>query len=677
MGGRRRVSHDMASSFNKRLKFTRVLLKRAFHFQREVLSPGNVNAVKNGHKTFPSFEKRSANGCQKSKGFHLPAAYTWGRLKHVDYLASTPNACPAWLSLMGRFGQQIIHEARLALKVTEHSMSSFKVDVTAHGQRAWERMYGQRAWRNFYVQNGLSKPFLLPFNVVVRAVSLAFTKSHISLGLMAVAVSSLNQCVAEAEQSHGTPSLYSQSQVSHSILLSVVYSFSEFVRLVSRALYLLVLFMPAILTAPFADSFGGKFRQGWLELVHLTLELAGAAFIKWGQWAAARPDLFPRDLCLELSKLHSKAPAHKYSHTVQTVEKAFGQKLHDIFEDFDEEPVASGSIAQVHKATLRFGYPGQKSKPMLVAVKVRHPGVCETIRQDFSLIKGIASLSTLVPGLRWLRLDESVQQFAVFMLTQVDLSREAAHLSRFLYNFRSWEDVSFPKPLYPLVHPAVLVETFEQGESVSRFVEISEKKRINSALAHIGTHTLLKMLLVDNFIHADMHPGNILVRVQKKKISPGKRFFPTRPHVVFLDVGMTAELANSDRINLLDFFKAVALKDGRTVAECALKFSKDQTCPNTTAFIEEVVSSFKLWGSAEAEDMHPGDCVQDLLEQVRKHRVNVDGDVCTVMVTTMVLEGWQRKLDPDYNIMNTLQTLLFKVDWANSLSYTINGIMAP
>lgn len=83
------------------------------------------------------------------------------------------------------------------------------------------------------------------------------------------------------------------------------------------------------------------------------------------------------------------------------------------------------------------------------------------------------------------------------MMSQVDLAREAAHLSRFIYNFRRWKDVSFPKPVYPLVHPAVLVETFEQGESVAHYVdELEGHDRIKSALAHIGTHALLKMLLV-------------------------------------------------------------------------------------------------------------------------------------------------------------------------------------
>lgn len=92
---------------------------------------------------------------------------------------------------------------------------------------------------------------------------------------------------------------------------------------------------------------------------------------------------------------------------------------------------------------------------------------------------------------------------------------------------------------------------------------------------------------MDNFIHADMHPGNILVRVAQTKPSR-KRFFKSKPHVIFLDVGMTAELSKSDRVNLLEFFKAVARRDGRTAAECTLRLSKQQNCPNPEAYIKVI-----------------------------------------------------------------------------------------
>ncbi|MCD7449739.1 hypothetical protein HAX54_001308 [Datura stramonium] len=201
-------------------------------------------------------------------------------------------------------------------------------------------------------------------------------------------------------------------------------------------------------------------------------------------------------------------------------------------------------------------------KRITVAVKVRHPGVGESIRRDFE-------------------------------------------------------------------HPA-LVETFEQGECVSYYVdELQGHEKFKSALAHIGTHALLKMLLVDNFIHADMHWE-----------------YPCS--------GMTAELSNNDRIILLEFFKAIARRDGKTVAECTLQMSKKQNCPNPEAFIKEVKESFDFWGTPEGDLVHPAECIEQLLEK-----------------------GWQRKLDPDYDIMHTLQTLLLKSDWAESLTYTIEGLMAP
>ncbi|XP_038981700.1 probable serine/threonine-protein kinase abkC isoform X2 [Phoenix dactylifera] len=521
-----------------------------------------------------------------------------------------------------------------------YSLSARNSSMTHHAQLVWKRLS---------LICSYSGPTFPPLSRIACAVSLSFTRFQVVPGILALTFGELawaQRTFADGGYFPTRDGLHMRAEDGRVYFSLVVYSILEGIILICRAVYLVILFSPAIILAPFADSFGIQFRKAWLQLVHRTLEKAGPAFIKWGQWAATRPDLFPNDLCMELTKLHTKAPAHSFAYSKVTIEKAFGRKLSEIFENFEETPVASGSIAQVHRASLRFRYPRQRlRKPVEVAVKVRHPGVGESIKRDFVIINLVAKISNFIPGLSWLRLDESARQFAVFMMSQVDLSREAAHLGRFIYNFRNWKDVSFPRPLYPLVHPSVLVETFEQGESVSHYVdEFEGNTQIKRDLAHIGTHALLKMLVVDNFIHADMHPGNILVRVPQSKRSR-KKLFRARPHIIFLDVGMTAELSKTDRANLLEFFKAVALRDGHTAAECTLRLSKRQSCPNPEVFIEH------------------------LLEQVRRHKVNIDGNVCTVLVTILVLQGWQRKLDPDFDIMQTLKTLLLKEDWAQPIDY--------
>lgn len=360
--------------------------------------------------------------------------------------------------------------------------------------------HAQIAWRRILEIYSYSGPILPPISRIACAVSLALFRSHLAPGILAFIIKEIawnQRDLALAEYLPTKDTLYVHAQGGHIYVTSLIFSVLEGLILVLRAIYLAVLFSPCIIMAPFADSRGIEFRRSWLRIVRVTLEKAGPAFIKWGQWAAARPDLFPNDLCHELAELHSNAPAHSFAYTKSTIEKAFGRKLTEIFDKFEEEPVASGSVAQVHQATLKYRYPREQVKPMLVAVKVRHPGVSEAIRRDFVLINLFAKVSKFIPTFKWLRLDESIQQFAVFMMSQVDLAREAANLSRFIYNFRHWKDVSFPKPLYPLVHPAVLVETYEHGESILHYVDkIKGQEHINTALAHIGSHALLKMLLV-------------------------------------------------------------------------------------------------------------------------------------------------------------------------------------
>lgn len=188
---------------------------------------------------------------------------------------------------------------------------------------------------------------------------------------------------------------------------------------------------------------------------------------------------------------------------------AFGFSAADLFSHLDPVPVASGSIGQIHRAVLSGA--GARLTGMaegsVVAVKVRHPGVSEAIERDFALMVAAARAAAALPALRALRLEESLKQFAAPLREQVDLSREGLYLHAFNYNFRAEREVSFPVPLYPLVAPSVLVESFEEGGHISEYVARGAGAPHNSRLARLGARTMLHMLVADNLVHSDLHPG--------------------------------------------------------------------------------------------------------------------------------------------------------------------------
>ena len=212
-------------------------------------------------------------------------------------------------------------------------------------------------------------------------------------------------------------------------------------QLFTRAIVLLLIFLPTVLTALLARYWRTFRERVWFPLMKTALASAGTAFIKWGQWASTRPDVFPERLCAVLSELHSQAPRHGWPHTRREVEAAMGKPVLSAFASFDEQPFASGSIAQMHRATDARGQP--------LAVKVRHPNVVDRIQTDFALMLMLADFSARVPGLRWLNLKASVSQFSSTMVAQTRLDIEAEHLRRFGWNFGTsgWQDVRFPRVL--------------------------------------------------------------------------------------------------------------------------------------------------------------------------------------------------------------------------------------
>lgn len=248
-----------------------------------------------------------------------------------------------------------------------------------------------------------------------------------------------------------------------------------------------------------------------------------------GQWASTRSDMFDEELCSSLATLHSNAPAHSWECTQATVEEALGLSpgtIFEVFDSFDAKPLASGSIAQIHKAVLKppTTQQGQQvrcqpsSTGTTIAVKVRHPMVAELIDWDFRIILRIADVIDSVSALKWLNVRSSVEQFSHTMAAQAHLDIEAHHLEVLNYNFRRWKAVGFPRPYYAT--NSIICETFEYGEVVTTIIDKYDNEAdrlgrpgyelIPGDLAKFivtnGLSVYMKMLLVDNLMHADLHP---------------------------------------------------------------------------------------------------------------------------------------------------------------------------
>ena len=281
-----------------------------------------------------------------------------------------------------------------------------------------------------------------------------------------------------------------------------------------RAARLSLHFGPVVSTT-FLALCSRRFRQNiWYKWLASSLASSGAAFIKWGQWASTRNDMFCDGLCDALGNLLNSAPEHPWVTTQALVEASLDIRqgcLLNVFAEFDQKPLASGSIAQIHKARLKNGE--------LVAVKVRHPRVEQLIDLDFRLMAFMARVSDCIPGLRWLNIKESVSQFSHTMAAQAHLQVEAHHLEVLNHNFNRWSHVRFPKPFY--ASDSVILETFEPGKIVTDILDIYDEEAgsicgndsglsvrghdlmpvsMAKFLVTSGVSIYLKMLLVDNLM---------------------------------------------------------------------------------------------------------------------------------------------------------------------------------
>ncbi|RMH42288.1 MAG: AarF/ABC1/UbiB kinase family protein [Deltaproteobacteria bacterium] len=369
-------------------------------------------------------------------------------------------------------------------------------------------------------------------------------------------------------------------------------------------------------------------RQRWFarRLVGL-LRALGATFVKVGQIMSTRPDLLPPHVIEALETLQDQVGAFAFRHVRRQIVEDFGAPPDALFASFDPVPIASASVSQVHRARLRDG--------RAVAVKVRRPGLDAIVRFDLAVMRAIARVLAIAPSIRLMSPVESVGEFARAIHMQIDFRVEAANNRRFRANFGGHPDVRFPELVPELCSARVLTMEFIDGRKVLDYdPAVSDPRR----LARIGFHTLLKMVFADGFVHADLHPGNILV-------TPDDR-------VVIIDLGLVAELDDLHRRIFAQYFAAWAAGDATTMARIMVEFSPSAKVGDYAAFERDVVAFVDRYYGKALGEVEASKVAFDMMGVMRRHRVRANPTFTMVNIAIAVTEGIGKQLAPDLDLMS-------------------------
>ncbi|MBA3868243.1 MAG: L-2-amino-thiazoline-4-carboxylic acid hydrolase [Anaerolineae bacterium] len=292
----------------------------------------------------------------------------------------------------------------------------------------------------------------------------------------------------------------------------------------------------------------------------------GPTFIKIGQILSTRPDILPPEYVQALAVLQERVPHFAFDDVASIVRETFGQDINQVFQSFEEHPVASASLAQVHFAVLPDGTE--------VAIKIQRPHIREIVNQDMAMLAWMLHmLHRLFPKrVERLNLVNGFNEFRRYTLNELDFSLEGKTLEKFRENFRAWDDIIFPTVYWKYTAPKILTMSRVSGLRLSEVLDsfsVTERKKLNQRIIEME----MKMFISDGFFHADLHPGNI--------------FFQPDGKIVVLDAGMYGELTDSQRDRFMLYMLGVAQKQTRRAFYHLIRQSQRLSWADEEAFYRQ------------------------------------------------------------------------------------------
>lgn len=377
--------------------------------------------------------------------------------------------------------------------------------------------------------------------------------------------------------------------------------------------------------------------------VRNVLEDLGPSFVKLGQIASTRSDVLPADVVAELKKLLDAVPPVPAGAIRERIETSLAAPVDEIYESFDDTPLAAASVAQVHRATLRTAS-GLKD----VVVKVQRPNIAETIASDLDLLHTFAALlERAIPESRTYSPVGLVSEFDRAMQSELDFTTEKQNAERFRSNFRD-----FPGARFPLVYGEASskhVLTLEYLDGLKIYDAIAKGYRARE-LARLAMHIIVKQIFEDGFFHADPHPGNVLVLGNV-----------ARPEYALIDLGMVGRLGPRMRDLTVDLMVAAAREDYDAVANAMYALATPTKKVDMRAFRASVALLAEKYLRRNLRDIELSGLIHDLIGTATRYGLEVPPDFMLVGKALITIEGVGKEIAPDFDIIEESRPLFLEL----------------
>jgi ubiquinone biosynthesis protein len=369
----------------------------------------------------------------------------------------------------------------------------------------------------------------------------------------------------------------------------------------------------------------------------MAFEELGGTFIKLGQLLSIRPDLIPIEYCEELKKLQDDVDPISYDLIKQVIEFEFKKPIKKIFKNFSSKPLASASIGQVHKAELIDGN--------IVAVKIQRPKIKEQILEDIEILYYLAGHFGIFFKNNPIDPLYIVEEFSHYTNIELNYLLESHNAKRFYENFKYNKDIIIPKIFDEYTTSKILTLEYIDGKKLKEIKEFPKHFSKKKAIM-IGFDAAMKQIFEDGFFHADLHPGNILVKGKK---------------IAFIDFGITGSMRKQFRKEAINLFLSLMNHDSDSISDVLLRISYNKKITNEEDFKREVFEVIDNWYGSSIKQELVTIMLYRLLRISGKYGLKMPRDLVLLGKATVTLEGVCRTYDPDFDFIKESQPYFRKI----------------